>query len=475
MTSGDGREVRKDGPQEPGCVLASPKITDFGLARSIYADVKLTSSGLVAGTPSYMSPEQARGEKNVGPAVDVYALGAILYEMLSGRPPFKAETPIDTIQATLEQEAARPSLSRPGIPIDLETICLKCLEKEPSRRYPSAEALAEDLRRWQAGEPITARPVRTLERLWKWSRRHPGLAGSLAVIGLLIVSIAIGAAVAATHFERIAREKSELADQREIERDKALKAQEQERWERYCANIMTAVSALDLNNTNIAQQALATAPEEHRNWEWRYLESQLDRASDILPGHQWGGTHYWDIPASPDSKQVLLWDEKGRAVRLYDVPAGKEIAALPHAAQVNVLVHRPDGGQIAIGSEDGSVRLWDPHTDRPPVDLARHPGLLCELAYSRDGRRLLSRDLEGTIRLWDATTGRQLAALEMTSQAGERAVLRPACPASAPVLPGIAAGSWPPATKHFAFGTQRLAGRSRSRPARSTTSTGSSS
>jgi WD40 repeat protein/serine/threonine protein kinase len=425
MTSGDGREVRKDGPQEPGCVLASPKITDFGLARSIYADVKLTSSGLVAGTPSYMSPEQARGEKNVGPAVDVYALGAILYEMLSGRPPFKAETPIDTIQATLEQEAARPSLSRPGIPIDLETICLKCLEKEPTRRYPSAEALAEDLRRWLAGEPITARPVSTLERLWKWSRRHPGLAGSLAVIASLIVSIAIGSAVAATVFERIAREKGELADQRQIERNKALKAQDQaeqasaearrqeqaERWERYRANIMTAASALELNNTTIAQQALASAPQEHRNWEWRYLESQLDRASANLSGQLYAGARLRDIPVSPDGRQVAIWSEKDRTVRVWDVPAGKEMAALPHAAEVHVLAFRPDGGQIAIGSQNGSVRLWEPFTNRPPINLAPYPSQVCELVYSPDGRQLLARDFLNSFRLWEATTGKQIAAL----------------------------------------------------------------
>jgi WD40 repeat protein/serine/threonine protein kinase len=424
-TRGEGREVRDEGPQGLHSSLASPKITDFGLARSIHADVRLTQSGLVAGTPSYMAPEQARGEKNVGPAVDVYALGAILYEMLAGRPPFKADTPLDTIQATLDEEAARPSLARPGIPVDLETICLKCLEKEPSRRYPSAEALAEDLRRWLVGEPITARPVSTLERAWKWSRRHPGLAGSLAVIASLIVSIAVGSAIAATYFQRIAREKQELADQRETERDKAVTAQERaeqagaearrqeqaERWERYRANIMTAVSALDLNNTNIAQQALAAAPKEHRNWEWRYLESQLDRASAVLPGPPWAGGRFRDIPLSPDGAHAVYWGEKDRTVRLWDVPAGKEIAALPHAALVSVLAFRPDGRQIAVGSEDGSVRLWEPQTDRPTIDLALHPSPVVAVAYSPDGRRLLSLDRESSYRLSDAAMGKQLALL----------------------------------------------------------------
>src|SRR5262249_7067200 len=273
--------------------------------------------------------------------------------------------------------------------------------------YRSAEALADDLRRWLVGEPITARPVSTLERLWKWSRRHPSLAGALSVIASLIVSIAIGSAIAAARLQRIARENADLADQREGERDGAVKAQEQaeragaearrqeqaERWERYRANIMTAVSALELNNTNIAQQALAAAPEEHRNWEWRYLECQLDRSSRILPGHP-PHIQLRDIPLTPDGKQVVLYDAKSCRVRLWDVVAEKEIAALPHAAEVAVLALRPDGRQIAVGSKDGSVRLWEPQTNRPPIELAPHPNEVWLVLYSPDGRTFLSRDPE---------------------------------------------------------------------------------
>ena len=424
-TRSDGGEVVDEAREERGSSLAFPKIADFGLARSIHSDVKLTQSGLVAGTPSYMAPEQARGDQKLGTAVDVYALGAILYELLAGQPPFQADTPFDTLQATLDKEAARPSLLRPGVPTDLETICLKCLQKEPARRYPSAEALAADLHRWQAGEPITVRPVSTWERAWKWSRRYPGLAGALAVIAFLIVSIAIGSALAATYFQRIAREKGELADQRELERDKALKAQElaehagaearsqerAERRERYRANIITAVSALDLNNTNIAQHALDDAPAEHRNWEWRYLQSQLDCASAALPGQLGDGERFRDVPASPDGKSIVLWDERSRAVRLWEVPSGKEIAALLHAAQVNAIAYRPDGGQIAIGSQDGSVRLWELLVNRPPIELAPLPGPVAALVYSPDGRRLLTRDKESSFRLSDPGTGKQVALL----------------------------------------------------------------
>jgi predicted Ser/Thr protein kinase len=207
-----------------------PKISDFGLARRVEGGERLTQSGVLLGTPSYMAPEQARGRTQaLGPPVDIYALGAILYELLTGRPPFRGETAADTVLQVISQEPVPPSRLNPRVPRDLETICLKCLRKEPARRYPSAEELANDLRRFQAGEPIRARPVGALERTWKWARRRPALATLLGVVLLALVSLAVlsGNLVAARNDadeKRRAAEEKETAARKEA--DKARKARD---------------------------------------------------------------------------------------------------------------------------------------------------------------------------------------------------------------------------------------------------------
>ena len=159
-----------------------PKITDFGLAKRIDSDDGQTESGQIMGSPSYMAPEQARGDsRNVGPPADVYALGAILYEMLTGRPPFKGETPMETVRQVIDDDPVTPSRLVPRVPRDLETICLKCLHKDPAKRYESAQALADDLERYLRGEPILARRTAFWERGAKWARRRPVAATLMAL------------------------------------------------------------------------------------------------------------------------------------------------------------------------------------------------------------------------------------------------------------------------------------------------------
>jgi tetratricopeptide (TPR) repeat protein len=165
-----------------------PKISDFGLAKELNVPLGQTQSGVVMGTPSYMAPEQASGRsKGVGPAADVYALGAVLYEMLTGRPPFQGETALDILQQVVLRDPVPPHVLQPKVPRDLETVCLKCLQKDVGGRYATAAALAEDLRRWQAGEPITARPASSAERLGRWARRKPALASLTAVLALVLI------------------------------------------------------------------------------------------------------------------------------------------------------------------------------------------------------------------------------------------------------------------------------------------------
>jgi tRNA A-37 threonylcarbamoyl transferase component Bud32 len=163
-----------------------PRITDFGLAKLMEHDSVLTQSGVVMGSPSYMPPEQAAGRHGeIGPPSDVYSLGAMLYELLTGRPPFRAATALATLQQVLEAEPAAPRRLKADIPPDLETICLKCLEKAPSARYPSARALAEELDRYLKGEPIQARPAGTVRKLVNWGRRHPGILAAAAALVML--------------------------------------------------------------------------------------------------------------------------------------------------------------------------------------------------------------------------------------------------------------------------------------------------
>ena len=172
---------------KPGNILLTlegdPKVADFGLAKLLDSESEITRSGAVLGSPSYMAPEQAEGNtRDVGPAADLHALGAMLYELLTGRPPFRATSALETLHQVKTTEPVPPSRLVPGLPRDIETIALKCLQKDPHRRYATAAQLAEDLRRFRSGEPVHARRITSLERGWRWCRRNPALAAALGAL-----------------------------------------------------------------------------------------------------------------------------------------------------------------------------------------------------------------------------------------------------------------------------------------------------
>jgi tRNA A-37 threonylcarbamoyl transferase component Bud32 len=220
----------------------TPKVTDFGLAKKL-DEVGPTVTGVVMGTPSYMSPEQAGGKrKEIGPACDVYALGAILYECLTGRPPFRAATALDTLRQVECEDPVPPRALNPTVPRDLETVCLRCLQKEPARRYTSAAGLAEDLRRFQAGEPVNARPLGILGRAAKWVRRNRIVALLLAAVFVALVAGTVVSAWFAVDAARQAKQARENAD----EVLAAFQREEQLRKERAVAQVDVLMNEANL-------------------------------------------------------------------------------------------------------------------------------------------------------------------------------------------------------------------------------------
>jgi serine/threonine protein kinase/tetratricopeptide (TPR) repeat protein len=269
QTSESGLQIQKPAPESaPQSAIshlqsAVPKITDFGLAKRLEGDSSQTRTGTIMGSPSYMAPEQARGEaKEVGPPADVHALGAMLYEMLTGRPPYLAATAMDTVMAVLKEEPVPPSRLQPRIPRDIETICLKCLQKEPEKRYISAAALADDLRRFLNGEPIEARPVSSAERLWRWCQRNPRVAVLSALVLLLLAGVAVGSTVFSF---KLATEKKSALDARDAEKTAKEQAQVAEVKATESAQVARAQSDLAVESLATllreVQQKLADRPD----------------------------------------------------------------------------------------------------------------------------------------------------------------------------------------------------------------------
>jgi tetratricopeptide (TPR) repeat protein/tRNA A-37 threonylcarbamoyl transferase component Bud32 len=253
------------------------KITDFGLAKRLESDTSQTKSGTLMGTPNYMAPEQAAGNtKEVGPRSDQYALGAMLYEMLTGRPPLVGTTLVETLDLVKNKEPLPPSRLQPGVPRDLETICLKCLQKEPDKRYSSAESLGLDLKHFLAGEPIRARPVSHAERAWRWCRRNPRVAMLTGtVLVLLATALAAVTALGVTHSRQQAAEARRLDDERKAAEETRQLAQQ--RLEQATETIKTGDHKRALEQLRWTTPLFEAAPDlEDVRAAWRELRSQVE-------------------------------------------------------------------------------------------------------------------------------------------------------------------------------------------------------
>jgi WD40 repeat protein len=396
---------------KPGNILLDPEgqphVTDFGLARKLEGGGHLTQSGAVMGTPEYMAPEQAQGEKGLTTAVDVYALGAVLYALLTGNPPFQGGNILDTLQRVVTYEPAPLRSLNPQVAKDLEVVCLKCLEKDPAKRYGSAEALAEDLARWLRGEPIAARASNFRERVTKWARRRPAVAALVAVSGAAILSIGILGGVLWHQAEmRAQADRQQAAEQRQLnaqlqeQRDLVLDREKQGRRLLYAAQIGLAEQALDIGHAERALELLKLQlPREGlkdlRGFEWYHLWYRCHHDQLTLHGVQGAA-----VP-SPDGKTVAA-AVAGGAVRLWTLPDGKERCTLQgHQDLVRCLAFSPDGKTLATASALEPIKLWDLATARERGTLPAHKQPVNAIRFSPDGSTLVTADEGGSVILWD--------------------------------------------------------------------------
>ena len=424
----------------------TPKVTDFGLARKLEGETaltqpgRLTQSGAVMGTPHYMPPEQARGQR-VGPPADIYSLGAILYELLTGRPPFDGKTLGELFSKVLLQEPARPSSKLTPVPRDLEIICLKCLQKEPAARYASAEALADDLRRYLAGEPIVARPVGWLERTFKWARRYPARAAAALTV---VVLATVGVSVAIASLWQDAEQSRAIADtQRGIAENARTRAEIAQREETSLKNNLAQQLEINENTnkelakTNLELQdakeklarngaldlvsfawqqweagnrlssldLLTSCEEKHRGLEWHLLQNK-SMFLHTLTGHK---DPVLQLLYSPTGDRLVSVGSD-KTARLWDPRSGKLLGTITEIRDSRTPVKfSPDGRYLVITTNGNVLKLWDTRDGKTITTVATLKGMSAAIDFSPDGRLLATGHDDKSVKLWEVASGKEVA------------------------------------------------------------------
>ncbi|HMO64594.1 MAG TPA: serine/threonine-protein kinase, partial [Verrucomicrobiota bacterium] len=362
-----------------------PHLSDFGLARVLQQDSQLTRTSAVLGTPSYMAPEQAAGDtRSLSTAADVWGLGAVLYHLLTGRPPFAGGSTIETLRQVIEQAPPRPRALTPAVPADLEVICLKCLEKHPRDRYGSAEALAEDLERWLAHEPIRARPATTPEQVAKWVRRKPVLAGLLAALALVTL-----AGVAGVAWQSHRRQAALVETRRTL----------------YAAQMNLAQRAwADGHVRQVAAllDGLVPGPgeEDLRGFEWHYYRGlvQGTTADTVAIGDD----HAQCLALSPDGRTLAIGTGHNE-VWLLDAATHAVLALLTNttARGSRSAAFAPDRPLLAVSTTSPVLEVWDLQTRTVAHRLDTGRTWVERVAFSPDGRHFAAAARpEGSLHLW---------------------------------------------------------------------------